>query len=88
MAMRPANWKAVVTLALSVLLTAIAPPAARGQSRVVVTVQELIQRDHRLEVPAGTEVVWGDAHFERVWFPAGAMRQWSSVPSWDSGRYS
>ena len=72
--MRPANWKAVatLTLALSILLAAIAPPAARGQSRVVVTVQELIQRDHRIEVPAGTEVVWGDAHFERVWFPAGS----------------
>ena len=38
---------------------------------IVVTAQELIQNDHRVEVKAGTEVVWGDAHFERVWFPAG-----------------
>jgi hypothetical protein len=40
-------------------------------SRLTVTVQELIQRDHRLTVTAGTEVFWSDPHFERVWFPAG-----------------
>lgn len=38
--------------------------------RLTVTVQELIQRDHRLTVTAGTEVFWSDPHFERVWFPS------------------
>jgi hypothetical protein len=46
-------------------------PEAATRSRVTVTVQELIQLDHRLTVPVGTEVVWRDAHFERVWFPSG-----------------
>ena len=56
-------------LALTILLTVLAPTVAGGQSRVVVTVQELIQRAHRMEVAAGTEVVWEDPHFDRVWFP-------------------
>jgi len=59
--------RACIVVALALLSL---PLVARAQSRVVVTVQELIQRDHRLEVPAGTEVVWGDPHFERVWFPS------------------
>ena len=48
---------------------------ARAQSRPV-TVQELIQSGHRLEVTAGTEVLWRDPHFDRVWFQstAGAPR--------------
>lgn len=50
----------------------VMPVAETGsRSRLTVTVQELIQRDHRLTVTAGTEVVWSDPHFERVWFPAG-----------------
>jgi hypothetical protein len=36
-----------------------------------VTVKELFASDHRLEVEAGTEVVWADPHFGRVWFPRG-----------------
>jgi type II secretory pathway pseudopilin PulG len=50
-----------------------ATPAAEtdSRSRLIVTVQELIQRDHRLTVTAGTEVFWSDPHFERVWFPSG-----------------
>jgi hypothetical protein len=50
-----------------------ATPAAETdtRSRLTVTVQELIQRDHRLTVTAGTEVFWSDPHFERVWFPSG-----------------
>ena len=67
--MRASECRAVMMLALSILLTVLSPPVAGGQSRVVVTVQELIQRDHRIEIPAGTEVVWGDPHFDRVWFP-------------------
>jgi len=46
-------------------------PEAAARSRMTVTVQELIQLDHRLTVPVGTEVVWRDPHFERVWFPSG-----------------
>lgn len=46
-------------------------PEAGSRPRVAVTVQELIQRDHRLTVTAGTEVIWNDPHFERVWFPSG-----------------
>lgn len=61
---------AVLALGLGVMLAALAPAVARGQSRVVVTVQELIQRDHRIQVAAGAEVLWADAHFERVWFPS------------------
>jgi hypothetical protein len=30
--------------------------------------RDLIDANNRLEVPAGTEVVWSDPHFERVWF--------------------
>lgn len=45
---------------------------AEAQDRVLVTVRQLFDQGHRLEVPAGTEVVWADPHFERVWFPTGA----------------
>lgn len=47
-------------------------PATDVRPRLTVTVQELIQRDHRLTVTAGTEVLWSDPHFERVWFPSGS----------------
>lgn len=36
-----------------------------------ITVQELFTLSHRLEVDAGTVVVWKDPHFERIWFPSG-----------------
>jgi hypothetical protein len=52
---------------------AVSAPETDGRARVTVTVQELIQRDHRLTVPAGAEVVWSDPHFERVWFPSGGL---------------
>ena len=60
---------AVLTLALLMMITQIVvgPATARAQAPVVITVQQLIDRDHRLEVRAGTEIVWGDPHFERVW---------------------
>jgi hypothetical protein len=45
---------------------------AEAQDRVLVTVSQLFDQRHRLEVPVGTEVVWADPHFERVWFPTGA----------------
>ncbi len=42
------------------------------QSRRTVTVPELFRLNHQLEIDPDTEVVWGDPHFERVWFPSGA----------------
>ena len=42
-----------------------------GQERNSVTVRQLFDRGHRLEVSAGDEVVWADPHFDRVWFPPG-----------------
>src|SRR5262245_12950342 len=63
--MSSSNWK--FAPALVGLGVAIAFSAASAESAVVVTVQELIQHDHRIEVRAGTEVVWGDPHFDRVW---------------------
>jgi hypothetical protein len=59
-----------VWIAISVFLTAWGSGVLAQQPRVV-TVQELFASNHRLEVDAGTEVVWADPHFERVWFPRG-----------------
>lgn len=56
-----------VVIALASLAVAVVVSHAVAQQPVVVTVQELIQHDHRIEVRAGTEVVWGDPHFDRVW---------------------
>ena len=36
-----------------------------------ITVQGLLTLNHRLEVDAGTVVVWKDPHFDRIWFPSG-----------------
>jgi hypothetical protein len=59
-------------LALGLMLaTALETAPARSQERVVVTVRQLFDHGHRLEVPIGTEIVWADSHFERVWFPTG-----------------
>ena len=43
-----------------------------AQERTTITVRQLFELGHRLEVSEGDEVVWADPHFERVWFPAGA----------------
>ena len=43
---------------------------ALAESRRVVTVRELFDMNHQLAVEPGTEVVWADPHFERVWFPS------------------
>ena len=75
-----------VVIALASLVMAVAVSGAVAQQPVVVSVQELIQRDHRIDVPAGTEVVWGDPRFERVWLapragaPAVEIRRRDSVP--------
>jgi len=54
-----------MTLVLGAALGAAAP-------RVTVSVEELKQRGRQIEVEAGTEVVWADPHFERVWFSPGS----------------
>ncbi|HEY7518511.1 MAG TPA: hypothetical protein VIE36_09490 [Methylomirabilota bacterium] len=54
----------------SVVQAASSEPARAAPSRVTVTVQQLIDSGHRLELPAGSEVLWADAHFDRVWFPS------------------
>lgn len=63
---RAGIWSAVV-VAVALLVS-----SAAAQGRVIVTANELIQRNHVLEVSVGTEVVWADPHFERVWFPSSA----------------
>ena len=60
-----------VALALA-LLVWLEAGGAEGQERVTVTVRQLFDLGHRVEVTAGSEVVWADPHFDRVWFPAGA----------------
>ena len=62
-----------VVIALASLVVAVAVSGAVAQQPVVVSVQDLIRRDHRIDVPAGTEVVWGDPHFERVWLAPRAV---------------
>ena len=43
-----------------------------AQGLVRLTVQEFFKSNHQAVVTAGTEVVWADPHFDRVWFPAGS----------------
>ena len=65
------RWLRATALVFT-LLTLLGGGLAEAQERVLVTVRQLFDQGHRLEVPAGTEVVWADPHFERVWFPTGA----------------
>jgi len=51
-----------------------------AQQQVRMTVQQLFKSNHQIEIVAGTEVVWADPHFDRVWFPAG-----SGAPRVDRG---
>lgn len=60
-----------VGLALALLVWLVGGGAIGAQERVTVTVRQLFDQGHRLELTAGGEVVWADAHFDRVWFPAG-----------------
>lgn len=57
---------------LAVTLLAGLGAVAGAQERVTVTVRQLFDQAHRIEVAEGAEVVWADPHFDRVWFPAGA----------------
>jgi hypothetical protein len=84
--------------AFIVLVLALLPSGGFGQSRVVVTVNELTAANHRLVVTMGSEVVWADPHFDRVWFPSTARvvvrrtaEGWSAVferPGRYDGRFT
>jgi hypothetical protein len=65
-----------------IAVAALAMWASYGgaQQQVRLTVQELFKSNHQIEVVAGTELVWADPHFDRVWFPAG-----SGAPRLDRG---
>ena len=63
------GWLSGVALVVTLLMS-VDGRAADAQERVTVTVQQLFDRNHKVEVVAGGEVVWADSHFERVWFPA------------------
>lgn len=65
------RWLRGIALGFTVVMSVGTWPA-EAQEQVLVTVRQLFDQRHRLEVPAGTEVVWADPHFERVWFPTGA----------------
>lgn len=65
------RWLAGIVLGFALLIPPGGGPAG-AEERVLVTVRLLFDQAHRLEVPAGTEIVWADPHFDRVWFPAGA----------------
>jgi hypothetical protein len=54
------------------LVTWLGAGLTDAQEQVTVTVRQLFDLGHRVEVSAGGEVVWADPHFDRVWFPAGA----------------
>ena len=59
-------------LASFALLVGFLATSAAAESSRFVTVKELFALNHQLTVEAGTEAVWGDPHFERVWFASGA----------------
>lgn len=61
---------------------------AEGQERIAVTVRQLFDLGHRLEVTAWSEVVWADPHFGRVWFPPGPENPKVERVSAGSGRCS
>jgi hypothetical protein len=67
-------------MAIGVLLAPLGNAILAEQQRVV-TVRELFAANHQLEVEAGTEVVWADPHFARVWFSRGGP----SVETTDAG---
>ena len=53
---------------------------ACAQPQVRMAVEQLFKSNHQIEVVAGTEVIWADPHFDRVWFPVG-----SGAPRVDRG---
>ena len=67
--MKTARLMGTLTMAVTLAMWA---PQAGGQEQARVTVQQLFRSNHKIEVVAGTEVIWADTHFDRVWFPAGS----------------
>jgi hypothetical protein len=63
-------WSRAGICSAVMLTVAMLVGSGAAQARVTVTANELVQRSHVREVAAGTEVVWTDPHFERVWFPS------------------
>ena len=51
---------------IAMLLGSLLAGVAGAEERVAVTVRQLFDQGHRIEVPAGEEVVWADSHFDRV----------------------
>src|SRR5262245_19818848 len=69
------RWSLVRLSTIGLAATVLRPlgrGVAKGQDRGTVTVQQLFDHQHHLEVTAGSEVVWSDLHFGSVWFPPGA----------------
>ena len=55
-----------VAVVLAVIVALFVDQSAGGDRSV--TVQELFRANHRIEVDKGTRIVFGDPHFDRVWF--------------------
>jgi hypothetical protein len=70
----------LIHMLIAVAALAMWASHAGAQQQVRMTVQQLFKSNHQIEVVAGTEVVWADPHFDRVWFPAG-----SGAPRVDRG---
>jgi hypothetical protein len=60
------RWPALC-IVIATFVMAVASWAA--EPRLFVTAKDLIASNHRIEVAAGTEIVWNDPHVDRVWFP-------------------
>lgn len=54
------------------LIAGLVVSTAAAAPRRLVTVKELFELNHRIEIKVGTEVVWADPQFDRVWFPPGS----------------
>jgi hypothetical protein len=70
-AMHAWRWPLVrlLSIGLAVAVLMLFAHGATGQERVTVTVDQVVKQKHRLEVMAGSEVVFGDPHFANVGFP-------------------
>ena len=56
-------------ITIAALLQVVGSGISAAEGKVFVTAKELIASNHRIEVGAGTEIVWNDPHVDRVWFP-------------------
>ena len=57
---------------VAALVVFVWAPGTEAQALVKVTVQDLFKSNHQIVVSPGTEVVWADPHFDRVWFASGS----------------